>query len=78
VATKWKAFTYSAKMKRNSSVMHYAEDVTNLSLIDKVEAPPSPVLADDQEVRARMLWDKMLFLRHEINRLKEKYHVGGG
>lgn len=79
VVSQWKAFTYTARLRRNGSFSLPAiEDVTDISLIQKVDPPPSPPVDPEQEERTRILWEKMLGLRHEINRLKEKFHIGGG
>ena len=59
-------------MKKNETV----QEVTNLSVIHREEPPSTP--EPDNEEHARELWHKMVTLRNEINRLKEKYHVGGG
>ena len=71
VVTQWKAFTYSARVKRSVLV-----DMTEISLIQQVDAPVTPDAA--REAQAKRLWEKMQTLRSEINRLKEKFHVGGG
>ena len=63
-------------MKRSFVLPPAIEDVTNLSVIQQVDAPVTPDSA--REAQAKRLWDKMQTLRHEINRLKEKFHVGGG
>ena len=78
VVTQWKAFTYSAKVQRNCSILHMSQDATNLSLIHQVDPPATPDIDFASEEQAKRIWEKMLTLRHEINRLKEKFHIGGG